>query len=196
MRRKSLIVIVMLLMSFNMSAQKKNKKNTRMIYKNDEIEISFPGSFREVEKDQFMAATNKTYESGYFYELEKKIRFHEDDQEKFYTAEDGTMIPTQHIMSSSGYLSILYIFPVVEKSVLLLEIEKAFKPEKSVVKYREVSETKINELNLLNWRTQQGKNRFEYYLLLGGRHNYLFISTAYGEKDYIENILRNTKFLK
>jgi len=176
----------------------KNTINTQkvMIYKNSEIEIRFPGSYKEVEKGHFWSEINKSYVKGYFFELEKEISFHEDDQEKFYTAENGEIIETQHVITSNGYLSTLYIYPAIEKASLLAEIEKAFKPENLSVSYRKVNEVKFGDLKVLNWRTQNKKNRFEYYLVLGKIHNYLFISTPYGEQEYIENVLHNIKLSK
>jgi hypothetical protein len=158
-----------------------------MVFKNNEIEIKFPGSFEKVSNKNFGNTINETYE-GYFLDFEQKILFHEDDQEKYYTTDDGQVITTQHVVTSSGYLSDLYIYPAIDRQELIKEIEKAFEPEGAKFKFRKHKEVKIGKLKVLNWRTQQKKNRFEYYLVLGKSYHYLFVSTPYGEQEYIESI--------
>lgn len=181
----------LLFLSSIYAQQTKNKMN----YKNIEIEIKFPGSFEEKENGSFNATIDENYVKGYFLNFEKIILFHEDDQQKYYTTENGEMIPTQHVITSTGYLSSLYVYPVLGKTALLKEVKKAFETKNAKFTYREIKEISVGKHKVFNWRTQHYKNRFEYYLLMGKTYNYLFISTPYGEKDYIEKLLLDVKFI-
>ncbi len=189
------ITILQIFIILVIGCQAQNEEKN-MVFKNNEIEIKFPGSFQEVNDKTFGNTIGETYEKGYFLDFEQKILFHEDDQEKFYTTDDGEIIPTQHVVTSSGYLSDLYIYPAINKQSLIKEIEKAFEPKDSKFNFRKHKEIKIGKLKLLNWRTEYYKNRFEYYMVLGETYFYLFVSTPYGEQEYIENILRVVKFIE
>jgi hypothetical protein len=186
--------IILQLLAIAVIACHAPKSNAQMVHKNSDIEINFSGSFEEVENGSFNATIDKNYK-GYFLNFEKKILFHEDDQEKYHSTDDGEIIATQHVVTSTGYLSDLYIYKAIEKDELLEEIDRAFGQKETKFSYRKVEEVKIGELKVLNWRTQYYKNRFEYYLVVGELYYYLFVSTPYGEKEYIETLLKTVRYL-
>lgn len=189
--KKQIFLISIILTSTILFAQKTKKQ---MVFQNEEIKIMFPGSFMEAEESQFWSITNKEYTKGYFHNFSKKIRFHEDRQQKYYETEDGQRIVTQHVVSSDNYLSSMFIYPYMDEKELLKEIEKAFSPNDPYVSYRKVEKKKIEDVVFLNWRMQRGKSRLEHFLVLGKKHNYLFISTPYGEQEYIEGIISVIEF--
>lgn len=189
---KKFILLTSLILSTTILFAQKTKK--QMIYQNEEITIKFHDSYQEVEDGQFWSITNGEYTKGYFHDFLKKIRFHEDHQQKYFETEDGQIITTQHVISSDNYLSSLFIYPALEEKKLLKEIEKAFAPTDRYVSYRNAEKRKIGKVEFLNWRMQRGKSRLEHFLVLGKKFNYLFISTPYGEQEYIEDIISKIEF--
>lgn len=95
--------------------------------------------------------------------------------------------------SESGFLCELYKMPLENAETALELVQNASKVKrKDHGIFRNVEVVKLRDLKVVRWRFQVGKTRLDHFLVIGKKHNYLFVSSAYGSNGSIEEILART----
>ncbi|MDF1549912.1 MAG: hypothetical protein P1P88_18940 [Bacteroidales bacterium] len=191
--KKFFTLLLVLIPIVNLSCQ---TNNNFMLFKTEDVEIKFPGSYLELEKGSFYSVNNHDYKEGYFHTFEKEIHFCEDHAQKYETTDDGEIIPLQTVDTDDGYLCSLSILPLIEEKPLFEEIKKAFEPKGALASLIGIEKIKVNKHKVIKWKAQNGKTRLVHYMLKAKNHYYLFISSPYGDGDYVEKIISEVKLLK
>jgi len=174
MRLKLTITLMVIFITTSLFAQQTTNK---MIFKNDEIQITFPGEYKIDDVKEY-------HKTGYFSKSIEHIQFCKQEPQPEYV---------QQVYSESGYLCSMYILPQIEQIELEKEIKKVFEPKKALASLSELEKLTINEHAVLKWRYQIGKTRLDHYMLRTKNNYYLFISSPYGSNGYIEDIILNLK---
>ncbi len=177
MKCKLVIISVIFLMSFSMSAQQTSKQ---MVYKNNEIQITFPGEYK-IDDDK------KYHKVGYFSATTEHIQFCKQEPQPEYV---------QQVYSESGFLCSMYILPLIDLEELKKEIKTAFAPKKALASLSDFEEISLKGHSVVKWRYQIGKTRLDHYMLRTKNNYYLFISSPYGSNGYIEKIITNVNPVK
>jgi hypothetical protein len=94
-----------------------------------------------------------------------------------------------------GFLCELHVLPAQPEGQVLKIVEAAHQAEsrKHVRNFRLETVT-LGKHRVVRWRFQVGKTRLDHFILIGKRHNYLFVSSPYGSNGAIEEIIRNASF--
>ncbi len=161
-------------------------------FQNDEVRIFFPNN--EFEKQDITTQN----QSGYFDAINTRIRF------------CAVYIPkspeVQYVNSSDGWLCELDVLPAISIADVEQEIVQKFGDSYSTVtnigseqvdgkRLAGVLQRVINGFDVLQWRHEIGKTRLEYSLVFGKKHNYLLISSPYGDGATIESIIQKIQML-
>jgi len=94
----------------------------------------------------------------------------------------------------NGFLCELHILPFQTNSTALEIIQSASKEKRADRSgIQNLTSEKLYGFDVIRWRFQTGKTRLDHYLLIGKKHNYLFISSPYGSHGSMEGILSRTK---
>lgn len=95
-----------------------------------------------------------------------------------------------------GFLCELHILPAQAESEVLKSVRAAHAAEarKHVRNFRLEAVT-IGKHRVARWRFQVGKTRLDHLVLIGKKHNYLFVSSPYGSNGALEDIVSKVRFL-
>jgi len=94
-----------------------------------------------------------------------------------------------------GFLCELHILPGQSEREVMHTVKTAHEAEsrKHVRNFRLETVT-IGKHRVVRWRFQVGKTRLDHFILIGKKHNYLFVSSPYGSNGALEDIISKTKF--
>lgn len=150
------------------------------LYRAPDFEVTFP------EGGYAAKPLPDTETAGYFRQYDLHIKF----------CRQPALPPhVQQVRSEDGWLCSFYRLPPLGAGAARAEI-LARKPEQTTISYAKaegIGTEAHQDLPMLVWREQSGKTRLDHFLVLGPRHNYLFVSSPYGDGDRIREVLRTLR---
>lgn len=147
-----------------------------------EIQLTFPESGYAVQ------ALPARPPSGYFDSYSAHLKFCKQPRQPAYV---------QQVYSDDGWLCHFYELPALKPEQIKPLILKR-RTQSVRITYRQkagIGEETYKGHPLLVWREQAGKTRLDHFLVVGPAHNYLFVSSPYGDGEMIRNVLNTLNFL-
>ena len=155
---------------------------TNRVFQNQEIKVVFPESG--------YAAKSVTPKAGaaYFARYLTHLKFCKQPQQPPHV---------QQVRSEDGWLCSFYILPPLAKEQLKTEILKQQGPHQTLTYQKKpgIGEERHRDRPMLVWRMQSGKTRLDHFLLIGPQHNYLFVSSPYGDGEMTRKTVETLEFL-
>ena len=177
--RKSFIAGTLIIGLFGLSFVTGWSSEREMIFDNGEVTLSFaPGGFIITKLDKTPDPKN------YFNRHKYLVKFNRVKPQPAYV---------QQVSSSDGWLSELRVLPKENMDKLIEDIPGMY-PANKYARLTEVTMVNVNKHKVLRWKYQIGKTRLQHFLVLGGKHNYLFISSPYGETESILALIRKMSY--
>ncbi|MDH5680811.1 MAG: hypothetical protein OEZ36_04430 [Spirochaetota bacterium] len=177
--RKSLISLALVFGVICLSFTISFSSEREMIFDNGEVILSFaPDGF-------ITTLLKKTPDpKNYFNRYKYLVKFHRVKPQPAYV---------QQVSSEDGWLSELRVLPKENMDKLIEDIPGMYPPNK-YARLTEVRLINVKKFKVLNWKHQIGKTRLQHFLVLGRKHNYLFISSPYGETESILALIRKMSY--
>ncbi|PKL77088.1 MAG: hypothetical protein CVV27_06975 [Candidatus Melainabacteria bacterium HGW-Melainabacteria-1] len=153
------------------------------VFQTPEIEVIFPDSGYAEQALPAQAGP------GYFARYSTHLKFCKQPEQPPHM---------QQVRSADGWLCHFYILPPLEAQALHAEVLKRQAENWTISYQREPgigTETHAGH-PMLVWRQQSGKTRLDHFLVIGPRHNYLFVSSPYGDGERIRNVVSTLKFME
>lgn len=152
------------------------------VFQNGEIKVTFPETGYAV-KDKPATGT------GYFAGYTTRIRFCRQPYQPPHV---------QQVRSEDGWLCTFYILPPLAEAEVRAEILRQKGKLESITYQKEngIGKETIKGHQVLVWRMQAGKTRLDHFLVLGPKHNYLFVSSPYGDGESTRKVVETLQVLK
>ncbi|MEZ0369976.1 MAG: hypothetical protein ACAI44_12890 [Candidatus Sericytochromatia bacterium] len=153
------------------------------VFQNQEIQITFPETGFALKPLPAKSIT------GYFANWLTHLKFCRQPKQPPHV---------QQVHSEDGWLCNFYILPRLGKTEVRAEVLKRRSAHTQISYQKEagiIGEEAHQGHPMLVWREQSGKTRLDHFLIIGPKHNFLFVSSPYGDGEMLRRTVASLRFL-